>query len=155
MRYYIPSNWLVAEILHLSTVIQAIYNYTNQTWITNTSKSKCIKERRGTKKTHISYLGQQKGQSKLSFVLHFARLERTRGFFIHALGIFSLWNSLWEETLPWEPANFPNRSAASSLKHWIESDDQNQWLYKDDFFTKHPHFASHTLGKHLSQTQHL
>lgn len=86
MRYYIPSNWLVAEILHLSTVIQAIYNYTNQTWITNTSKSKCIKERRGTKKTHISYLGQQKGQSKLSFVLHFARLERTRGFFIHALG---------------------------------------------------------------------
>lgn len=66
-----------------------------------------------------------------------------------ALSIFSLWNSLWEETLPWEPANFPNRSAASSLKHWIESDDQNQWLYKDDFFTKHPHFASHILSKHL------
>lgn len=86
MRYYIPSNWLVAEILHLSTVIQAIYNYTNQTWITNTFKSKCTRERRGTKKPHISYLGQQKGQSKLSFVLHFARLERTRGFFIHALG---------------------------------------------------------------------
>lgn len=27
MRFYIPSNWLAAEILHLSTVIQAMYNY--------------------------------------------------------------------------------------------------------------------------------
>lgn len=27
MRFYIPSNWLTAEILHLSTVIQATYNY--------------------------------------------------------------------------------------------------------------------------------
>lgn len=27
MRSYIPSNWLVAEILHLSVVIQALYNH--------------------------------------------------------------------------------------------------------------------------------
>lgn len=47
-------------------------------------KSRKMKESK--EKTHISYLGQQKRQSKLSFVLHFARLEGTRGFFIHALG---------------------------------------------------------------------
>lgn len=27
MRFYIPSNWLVTEILHLSPVIQSMYNY--------------------------------------------------------------------------------------------------------------------------------
>lgn len=72
-----------------------------------------------------------------------------------ALSIFSVGARLWGEALPRQPANFPNRSAAASRKHWVEADDQDQWLYKTDSFIKLPRFAWQIPGEHLAQSEPL
>lgn len=72
-----------------------------------------------------------------------------------ALSIFSVGARLWGEALPRQPANFPNRSAAASRKHWVEADDQDQWLYKTDSFIKLPRFAWQIRGEHLAQSETL
>lgn len=64
-----------------------------------------------------------------------------------ALSIFSVGARLWGEALPRQPANFPNRSAAASRKHWVEADDQDQWLYKTDSFIKLPRFCMADTGR--------
>lgn len=69
-----------------------------------------------------------------------------------ALSIFSVGARLWGEALPRQPANFPNRSAAASRKHWVEADDQDQWLYKTDSFIKRRGFAWQIPGEHLAQS---
>lgn len=57
MRSYIPSNWLRAEILHLSTVIQAMYNYSEiraeLQILSNPNAQKNKDERKQGKTTHF------------------------------------------------------------------------------------------------------
>lgn len=58
MRFYIPSNWLAAEILHLSTVIQAMYNYSEirpelQILPNPNAQEKEYERKQGEKNTHF------------------------------------------------------------------------------------------------------
>lgn len=60
MRFYIPSNWLTAEILHLSTVIQATYNYSEirpelQILSNPNAQEKADERKQGKKHTFLTW----------------------------------------------------------------------------------------------------